>query len=196
MLNFPKSVLAAGGIVLTAGALMLTNPRAVHAVAAALVQVTNTASNPVVTQGVGQQAATLIHLTCSQGLTGSDGAGACAIFKVSNGSNESVPFLVPANQSFVITSVDIFPAQIFQSTTCNVIHEDRLAVTANYSTKEIQTWVADNTSLHYSYPSGIVVGTGSQVSAESAYPLSYSGPCINSYAYIDPIDLYGYLTAN
>jgi hypothetical protein len=36
----------------------------VHALTAALVQVTNTAANPVVTQGVGAQAAQNVYLQC------------------------------------------------------------------------------------------------------------------------------------
>jgi hypothetical protein len=48
MIRLRVSALAVGGIVLAAGLLILAAPRTVHAVAAALVQVTNTASNPVV----------------------------------------------------------------------------------------------------------------------------------------------------
>ena len=51
-MRISKSVMAVGGVVVAAGLLTLTNPKTVHAVAAALVQVTNTASNPVVAQGI------------------------------------------------------------------------------------------------------------------------------------------------
>ncbi len=48
-----------GALALAAGALTLAVPRAAHAVAAALVQVTNT----VTTQDTSRQASQLVHLT-------------------------------------------------------------------------------------------------------------------------------------
>jgi hypothetical protein len=49
MIRAPKFVLASGGVVLAVGALTLAVPRAAHAVAALLVQVTNTPASPVPT---------------------------------------------------------------------------------------------------------------------------------------------------
>jgi hypothetical protein len=49
MFRLPKTALHFGAAAIVAGALLLTAPRAVHAVAAALVQVTNTTANPVPT---------------------------------------------------------------------------------------------------------------------------------------------------
>jgi len=64
MIRLSKSVLAVGAVVLAGSLITLMNPKAVHALAAALVQVTNTASNPAVTQSVGAQAGNMVHLTC------------------------------------------------------------------------------------------------------------------------------------
>ena len=52
-MRISKSVMAVGGVVLAAAAIGFTNPKAVRAaVVAAMVQVTNTAANPVITQSV------------------------------------------------------------------------------------------------------------------------------------------------
>ncbi|HEY5380936.1 MAG TPA: hypothetical protein VIJ65_01670 [Acidobacteriaceae bacterium] len=110
----------------------MTNPKTVHALAAALVQVTNTASNPVVTQNMGQQAAQIIHLRCTQDTIGRSGPGGCVLFSPS-GNTITVPYVVPANQSLVITSVDILPTQMYVSTACSVIHQDGLYVSNVYA---------------------------------------------------------------
>jgi len=50
MTKLPKSILSFGAVALAAGVLTLAFPRAAHAVAAVLVEVTNTRSNPVPNQ--------------------------------------------------------------------------------------------------------------------------------------------------
>lgn len=52
MTRISNSILSYGAVALAAGALTLALPQAAHAVAAALVQVTNTAANPVINQNV------------------------------------------------------------------------------------------------------------------------------------------------
>jgi hypothetical protein len=52
MIRLSKSVGSLGAVALVAGVFTLTVPRAAHAVAAALVQVTNTSANPVLNQDV------------------------------------------------------------------------------------------------------------------------------------------------
>lgn len=50
--RLPKSVVSFGGVALLATVLTLAVPRAAHGIAAALVQVTNTAASPVINQDV------------------------------------------------------------------------------------------------------------------------------------------------
>jgi hypothetical protein len=61
-MTFTKSVLSFGAAVFAVGALLLAVPRTAHAVAAILVQVTNTAVNAAITQSVPSQAAQLVNL--------------------------------------------------------------------------------------------------------------------------------------
>jgi hypothetical protein len=91
MIRLSKSVLAVGGAVLAGGLITVMNPRTVHAVAAALVQVTNTASNPVVTQSVDHLSQLQVFCESSQ---------TCKDF----GGND---YVVPANQNLVVTAIDL-----------------------------------------------------------------------------------------
>jgi hypothetical protein len=71
MNRLPKSLLSFGAVALAAGVLTLAFPRAAHAVAAVLVEVTNTRSNPVPNQDVDapgrhpyQQSCSTTSITC------------------------------------------------------------------------------------------------------------------------------------
>jgi hypothetical protein len=195
MIRLSKSVLAVRGVILAGGLITVMNPKTVHAVAAALVQVTNTASNPVVTQSAVQQAGQIIHLHCSESTTGPYGGRGCGLV-VAPGATSQV-YVVPANQSFVVTSVDIFPTQIYMSATCSVFHSDGLYVSgADISAYYAQTWLVDNLSVHYSYPSGIVIAPGSSITGSSSYFGNPSASCYSQTDYEDQFDLYGYLTAS
>ncbi len=195
MIRVPRSVVAVGSAVVAAAMIGFTNPKTVHALAAALVQVTNTASNPVVTQGTGQQAGQIIHLHCSEDTTGPYGGGGCGTVVAPGGTSQV--YVVPANQSLVVTSVDLYPTQIYMSATCSVVHSDGLYVSAaGTSAYYAQSWLVDNLSVHYSYPSGIVIGPGSSITGSSAYFGNPPASCYSQTDYEDQFDLYGYLTAS
>jgi hypothetical protein len=89
---------------LTLGAIGLLAPRVAHAVVATLVQVANTASNPVVNSEVSRTAAQTISV-----YSGLDVAGDFTPFRemIPGGGLESEAYVVPADQSFVITEIDI-----------------------------------------------------------------------------------------
>jgi hypothetical protein len=105
MLRLSKSVLAVGGVVLAGALITVMNPKTVHAVAAALVQVTNTASNPVVTQGVGAQAGNMVQLICPLALSQTN----FSCFDSTGGVSTNSPYTVPARKSLVITAIDVLP---------------------------------------------------------------------------------------
>ena len=98
-MRITRPVMAVGGVVVAAVLIGFTNPKTVHAVAAALVQVTNTASNPVVTQGTGHQAAQIVNLSCF--------ARSCDQLFPNPGLN--IPFSLPPGHFLVITSINIPP---------------------------------------------------------------------------------------
>jgi hypothetical protein len=82
-----------------AAVLMLVKPRAAHAVAAALVQVVNTAASPVIAEDVAHLASQRIHLECSA---------------VNNGAyyactSNALIYTVRAGQSLVIDAADVLP---------------------------------------------------------------------------------------
>ena len=191
MVRLSRSVLAVGGVVLAGGLITVMNPRTVHAVAAALVQVTNTASNPVVTQSIGQQAAQSIDLECVPSIT--PGNGTCRL--VTNGFPDSTPYVVPANQSLVITAVDVYTfvadnEAVNGLPACNAGRED----TVNTSGGSPLVWeIVNNTSpTHFTYPSGVVFGPLSPVTSSAKhYTAGLDAECGE-----DQILLYGYLTAS
>jgi hypothetical protein len=90
---------AALGVVAT---LALITPRAAHAIAAALVQVSNTTENPAITQDTSRRAGQLIQLICeaSPSTITSCGAGSFA-------NTKAPQYTVPAGQNLVITSVEL-----------------------------------------------------------------------------------------
>jgi len=180
MIKLPKSVLSFGAVALVASALTLAVPRAAHAVAAALVQVTNTAANPAITQSVPSQAAQLVELTNNSG-----GQGTSTFTGLTPNFSGSA---VPAGQSLVITSVDITP-------TCqgNLLFGAGLGIGApGVLTTELVTWgvPSNNGSItsHFVYPSGIVIGPGSTPVLTNYSNLQSS---CSSVTY-----LFGYLTTN
>jgi len=94
-----------------AALLMVSLPKAAHAVAAALVEITNTAANPAVTQDVSKRAGEIVELICDQQFYQTQYCYPLV--------GES-PYVVPAGKSLVITTVDLYvPAQdrIFLQTT-------------------------------------------------------------------------------
>jgi hypothetical protein len=174
-----KSALSLGVLAVSALALTLFAPRAAHAVAAALVQVTNTAANPAMAQDVNGQAAQQIDLICAVTTPGT--AANCASFSPTATVLAS-PYVVPANQSLIVTAVDIQPYSASPSS-CSA---------------GTGTWVATNNAIrkawfvfgtgtvHYEYPSGFVLGSGQTITQN----VNQVSVCPAS------MELHGYLTSN
>jgi hypothetical protein len=182
MIRLSKSVLAVGGVVLAAGLITFTNPKTVHAVAAALVQVTNTASNPVVTQSTSQQATQLVQLTCNITTSGeARGVGSGQCHGLPTGT-------VPSNQSLVVTAVDISLTNLLGSCVTGGTYPENLQVEG--SSTVAYTWTLSfsgptfEPTTHFTYPSGIVFPPNSMLVASeiSGCPADF--------------ELTGYLTNN
>lgn len=158
----------------------LLTPKAAHALAAALVQVTNTAADPVVVQSVGGQAAQIVDIGCVGANPGT--TEGCAT--VSGAGTFSPPtYAVPANQTLVITAVDIQP--LYSTTPSQCSAPSAVVVTTNGSTRKAWIFTGTNT-LHYDYPTGFLLSSG-QVLGDVVGPTSACGAAV---------EMYGYLTAN
>jgi hypothetical protein len=171
MFRLPKSVLSFGAGALALCVLILAAPRAAHAIAATLVQVTNTTANPAITQSVGQQASQLASL----GATTIGGQPSTFLSFLPN-NTYVLGYAVPANQYLVITSADIMAQG------CPSVY-----VSLFVSNLQLQSWIVSGTNTsHFAYPSGFVIAPG-------ATPLEVvNGPSSCSAS----LQLNGYLTSN
>ncbi len=173
MFRPPKSVLSFAAGALVVGVLILAVPRAAHAIAATLVEVTNTAANPATTQNTNAQAAQILNLNTlvKKGQTPlldslfPDGF-------ISHG------YTVPPSQFLVITTADL------TSTACNAATQ----VFLNELKGPVKWWtVSGLNTLHFDYPQGIVLASDTEpyVYIESSEP-----NCSVQ------LQLHGYLTSN
>jgi hypothetical protein len=181
MIRLPKSAVSFGAVALVACVATLAVPRAAHAVAAALVQVTNTTPNPAITQTVPTQAAQLIQLSAGffdPLVAGQQGNVTAVPVGALNSPGE---YSIPAGQSLVITAVDFIPV-----TTCTGTSAINLSSGGNSSL----VWVVSNsTSAHFEYPSGMVFGPGSPLKI-NWNPSNLSSCDLNAPV----VNLFGYLT--
>lgn len=184
-MRVPRSVMAVGGVVVAAAAIGFTNPKAVHAVTAALVQVTNTATNPVVTQGVGQQAGNTINLFCSVVMNGT--TRPC--FQVLPDGSHNTGYTVPPGETLVITSIDLTPNNI---TTCSSDYSIALG-TPNRPGAYL-TIVTSNSLVtnHFTYPSGLVIGPG--VTPTLTGDIETPDQALTCIGF-DSVEIFGYLTS-
>jgi len=186
MIRISKSVLAVGGVVVAGALFTVMNPKSVHAVAAALVQVTNTASNPAVTQSVGAQAGNLVHLSCPVTLEQTNSS--CFQFK-SDGSITSV-YTVPAGESLVITAMDVQPNNL---SVCPGNYNIYLGTPSVSGVFLNVTTTNALVTTHFSYPSGVAIGEGITPTWQGqSETLSQVRACSG----FEQADIFGYLTAN
>jgi len=187
MINFAKlqlkSTMVRAGIGLgcaTAFAVVLTlaAPREVHALAATLVQITNTTANPAVTEDISRQASQIVHLT-TNGKANVNPATMTQLYQYIPGGTFGPPYVVPAGQNLVITSME---ASVMTA------GNNYLNLYDNTTIGQREIWYLPNPGLtQLTFPSGFVFPAGSPV-----------------YVYIGGegattqmiVDLHGYLTAN
>jgi hypothetical protein len=170
MFRLPKSVLHFGAAAIALFALILAAPRTVHAIAATLVQITNTSANPVIAQAIGQSSAQMLTLVAQT-------AGSNETFAAFDSSlNKTIPYVVPAGQHFVVNAVDIdIPGS------CSATSE---LVQLTYGLDK--TWnVPTSATTHFVYPSGFVIPSGASPNAIALF-----NNCFATYW------IYGYQTPN
>lgn len=188
-MRISRSVMAVCGVVLAAGLIGFTNPKAVHAVTAALVEVTNTASNPVVSSEATLAPAQLVELLCDVFSPDStERYGSCR--QVSGGRVSTADYVVPSGQTLVLTDIDFnatggggsFSTGFYVGTS-NVIYCPACGPVA----PPILYFVPkDGQTHHFTLGRGVVWPSGTQVEP-SAQITFQEGP----QAY-----LHGYLVAN
>ena len=182
MTTLRKLALPFGGVVLVAGALTLAVPKAAHGVAAALVQITNTAASPVITQGIGQQAAQIVHLTC--GYAGANTVANCVQILPTGSIGTPNPYQAPSGQTLVITGVDILSwgaDELPCMSSIDVILQVGIDVPPFENFLKTWTIPGGTGAAHYVYPTGFLVASGSPLL------LDVTGCEV-------AVDLHGYLT--
>jgi hypothetical protein len=156
--------------------------------AAALVQVANTASNPVISQGIGNQAAQIVEIEC--GLApGSPIQQGCTPIGAT-GLAPQQPFVyeyvVPAGETLVVTSVDILSGSEAGSPCMSPAFVQ--VVTQVLALGIIRkSWIipAGTGTAHYVYPSGILFSPGTSINGVN----NGTTTCTLT------LDMHGYLTA-
>jgi hypothetical protein len=174
MIHISKSVLAVGGVILAGGLITVMNPKTVHAVAAALVQVTNTASNPVVTQSTTQQATQMIELTCNMTVVTERGSGSGQCFLLSpTTAAAGASYVVPGDQSLIVTAVDIVSDNFRNFCVTGTVYGENLQVAGTGIVPYTRSWNVSFTgtsrfgaTTHFSYPSGLVFAPSSTLTPE------------------------------
>jgi hypothetical protein len=177
-MKFLKSLLMGTGAVVLAGlVLALLAPKAVHAVVATAVQVVNTSANPAITEDTSRQASQIVTLTCHFSLV-------CYSTLPNLNAPDSGPnggYLVPANEYFVVKSIDAF--NIGASTPISI----RFIVHNGGGTSDIaveQVVLPPNGQI--SFASGLAVVGGAEVVTSASTPLPTGGI----------LTIHGYLTPN
>lgn len=175
-MKFLKSLLmGTGGVLLAGMVLALLAPRAVHAVIATAVQVVNTSASPAITEDTSLQASQIVTIKCQL----NSGVVSCSQVTpngfASGSSGPNGGYVVPANQYFVIKSMDIYFFGTPPAIAIFLINMDTPP-----SVEELPP-----TNGQISLSSGIVAGPGREVvpSPQAAGAVGY-------------VTLHGYLTSN
>jgi hypothetical protein len=176
---FEKRSLQVVMVTAAVAVLGLSTPKAAHAVAAALVQVTNTFANPVISQQTSTAASQLVMLTTPGAELLANGQMLTLNQVVPGQSASGSSYVVPTGQNLVVTAMDVTP---LNSGTSQVI----LAENTQTSTIGLTYVVTTSTATVQARYPGIVYPAGTSVVVE------YNGP--NNGNVI--VAVYGYLTAN
>jgi hypothetical protein len=177
-----RVMITAGSFLLAAALGFVLFPNAAHGIVAALVQVTNTAANPVPISDITKSPAQIVNLNCDQADAVIGSLLICAPIDPATGV-ESSPFTVPAGQHFVITSIELNPTGSQPGVIFYEVGSLGLVGRAGMS-------VLAGSVLQLRYTgAGLVFGPGTQFgfSGINSTPTGYPE---------DQITVEGYLTAN
>jgi hypothetical protein len=175
MFKLPKSVLslAAGAIAL--GVLILAAPRAAHAIAATLVQMTNTSANPAIAQDVSKLASQNVILQSNISTAVLPNSSSTLFQILPNGTQ--MPFVVPAGQNLVVTTVDVSALNGTGVTEAGIGNVVGTGLRAAF-------YVPNGVTTQFQFPNGYVFPSGESVYAQNGGNGSMS------------FTVHGYLTTN
>lgn len=179
MFKHRKTLYSFGCVALAAGLLILAAPRAAHAIAATLVQITNTAASPAVAQDVSKLASQQITLLTTE--AASPGVNTRLSQVAANGAVSPDTYVVPAGQSLIVTSIDVTPTAPGSGT-------NSVTISNSPPGYQIETFVVTNSvTTMLQFPTGIVFPAGESLVIGS--PTFSSGGSFTAF-------VRGYLTSN
>jgi hypothetical protein len=167
------------GVAITAVILTLVAPRAARAVAAVLVQVTNTVTAPAITQNVPNLASQIVTLTAQV-----DAGSFTKVFPffqvLPQGGTSGTSYVTPVGQSLVITSIEFAPTAGSGNVT--------LVFLDGFTINTYEQWnVPAGSITDLQYPTGIALGP-------NVAPIIVPQGGSSTGAFF--VYLHGYLTAN
>jgi hypothetical protein len=158
-----------GAFALTAVFLALAAPRAAHAIAATLVQVTNTISSPVPSLDVFKTASQNMTLYCD------DQDDPCSTVGA-GGSLANNPYVVPTGQTLVITELEINPPSGGRPSSNFVLTYDGSPFDCPAAPCQDPMWVVPNDGLthQFQFPNGVLWPAGQRIIGFSSTPSGVS----------------------
>lgn len=165
-------------IIAVIGVLALLAPPTAHAVAAALVQVTNTISSPAITQPVPSAASQMVLLTTANRQSLPQGTQVDLVQIDAVTDLGSTTYVVPAGDKLVITEIDIgtHGGDLLCEIKSGTVYLEGFFLTSSSSTE---------TTRQFRFASGIVFPAGHSVTAQN-----FAGA-----GTIGELAVHGYLTA-
>lgn len=181
-----KSLLmGTGSLALAALVFALVAPKAAHAVAAAAVLVTNTITNPAMTQDVSKMATQIVTISCTASPGSTLFGLTCSYISPSlvgaPSPGPSGGYIVPANQYLVVTSIDT-ETGINGNVSISLVNDRVGGVEGNAGFYEV---IVAPGSGQVQLSSGIVVAPGAEL---------FAFPIVNMF--VGTVTLHGYLTSN
>jgi len=170
------------GALLVFSTVALLTPRTMHALAAALVQVTNTLANPAITQDSSRAASQIVLLHTPFGSQVPGGQEVAMVQVIPTQGDAPTAYVVPSGQNLVLTGVDFDVNTASPNTFVDLRHS-----LSNNGLFADEIFSLPNAGhQEFRFPSGIVIPAGSSVHIDNG----------NAGASTLQAVVQGYLTAN
>jgi hypothetical protein len=174
-----RMLMVAGGMALAGILGVAIVPKATHGLAAAMVQVVNTAASPVIAQDTARQAAQIVTLS---GQVVANSFSRVFLFNQLSpqGGTTGPSYVVPSGQNLVITSIEFAPSAGSGSL--------KMVLLNGFNIETYEEWdIPAGAITALQYPTGLVIGSGA-----SPIIVPNSGSTTAAFN----VYLHGYLTAN
>jgi hypothetical protein len=179
-MKYAKRMSMVAGTLALAGILgVAIAPRAAHGIAAAMVQVVNTAASPAITQDAARQAAQIVTLS---GAVDANSFSRVFLFNQLSpqGGTTGPAYVTPSGQNLVITSIEFAPSAGNGSLNMVLLN--------GFNINTYERWnITAGSVTNLQYPTGLVIGP-------NASPIIVPDSGSTTAAF--NVYLHGYLTAN